>query len=167
MGNCDHQQFQFSIENIENFNDFEEAIDKSIDFEETIKNFNGFEETIGNCQWFWRTPSPLNVFWYSGHCQRWFFNGFWVAQPLVSMVYNGQGPLVKRWNGSNGSNRSTSSIQKLPSCFLLTRSVFHKKGYKGMMWVFGGDLGFTIGIFNLKTINMFLGQAKKRFEINT
>ena len=36
MGNCDHQQFQFSIENIENFNDFEEAIDKSIDFEETI-----------------------------------------------------------------------------------------------------------------------------------
>ena len=36
MGNCEHQQFQFSIENIENFNDFEEAIDKSIDFEETI-----------------------------------------------------------------------------------------------------------------------------------
>ena len=100
-------QFQFSIENIENFNDFEEAIDKSIDFEETIKNFNGFEETIGNFQWFWRTPSPLNVFWYSGHCQRWFFNGFWVAQPLVSMVYDGQGPLMKQWNGFNGSNRST------------------------------------------------------------
>ena len=62
MGNCDHQQFQFSIENIENFNDFEEAIDKSIDFEETIIFFNGFEETIGNCHWFWRAPSPLNVF---------------------------------------------------------------------------------------------------------
>ena len=109
MGNCDHQQFQFSVENIENFSDFEETIDKSNDFEETIENFNGFEETIENVQWFWRTPSPLNVFWYSDHCQRWFFNGFWVAQPLVSMVFDGEGPLIKRWNGFNESNRSNSS----------------------------------------------------------
>ena len=36
MGNCDHQQFQFSIENIENFNDFEETIEKPNDFEEAI-----------------------------------------------------------------------------------------------------------------------------------
>ena len=107
MGNCYHQQFQFSVENIDNFNDFDETIDISNDFEETIENFNGFEETIENFQWFWRTPSPLNVFWYSDHCQRWFFNGFWVVQPLVSMVFDGQGPLVKRWNGFNGSNRST------------------------------------------------------------
>ena len=107
MGNCYHQQFQFSVENIDNFNDFDETIDISNDFEETIENFNGFEETIENFQWFWRTPSPLNVFWYSDHCQRWFFNGFWVAQPLVSMVFDGQGPLVKRWNGFNGSNRSS------------------------------------------------------------
>ena len=106
MGNCYHQQFQFSVENIENFNDFDETIDISNDFEETIENFNGFEETIENFQWFWRTPSPLNVFWYSDHCQQWFFNGFWVAQPLVSMVFDGQGPLVKRWNGFNGSPRS-------------------------------------------------------------
>ena len=117
MGNCDHQQFQFSIENIENFNDFEETIDKSNDFEETIENFNSFEETIDNFQWFWRTPSPLNVFWYSGHCQRWFFNGFWVAQPLVSMVYDGQGPLVKRWNGFNGSNRSNHNSDMLTTSF--------------------------------------------------
>ena len=48
MGNCDHQQCQFSIENIENFNDFGETIDKFDDFEETIDNFNGFEETIEN-----------------------------------------------------------------------------------------------------------------------
>ena len=33
------------------------------------------------------------------------FNGFG-GQPLVSMVFNGQGPLFKRWNGFNGSNRS-------------------------------------------------------------
>ena len=54
MGNCDHQQFQFSIENIENFNDFEEAIDKSIDLKRPLKIsmvlkrplkiFNGFGE---------------------------------------------------------------------------------------------------------------------------
>ena len=30
MGNCDHQQFQFSVENIENFKDLEETIEKSV-----------------------------------------------------------------------------------------------------------------------------------------
>ena len=60
-------EFQFSVENIDNFNDFDETIDISNDFEETIENFNGFEETIENFQWFWRTPSPLNVFWYADH----------------------------------------------------------------------------------------------------
>ena len=45
MGNCDHQQFQFSVENIENFNDFEVTIDQFNNFEETIEHFNGFEET--------------------------------------------------------------------------------------------------------------------------
>ena len=39
MGNCYHQQFQFSVENIDNFNDFDETIDISNDFEETIENF--------------------------------------------------------------------------------------------------------------------------------
>ena len=62
-----HQQFQFSVENIENFNDFDETIDISNDFEETIENFNGFEEIIENFQWFGRTQSPLNVFWYADH----------------------------------------------------------------------------------------------------
>ena len=75
-----------------------------------LKTFNGYEETIENFQWFWRTSLPLNVFWYSDHCQRWFFNGFWVAQPLASMVFDGQGPLVKLWNGFNGSNRSSASV---------------------------------------------------------
>ena len=115
MGNCYHQQFQFSVENIDNFNDFDETIDISNDFEETIENFNGFEETIENFQWFWRTPSPLNVFWYADHWQRWFFNGFGVVQPLVSMVFDGQGPLVKRWNGFNGSNRSTAARRSCSS----------------------------------------------------
>ena len=43
-----NQQFQFSVENSGNFNDFEETIDISNDFEETIENFNGFEESIEN-----------------------------------------------------------------------------------------------------------------------
>ena len=143
MGNCDHQQFQFSIENIENFNDFEEAIDKSIDFEETIIFFNGFEETIGNCHWFWRAPSPLNVFWYSGYCYWWFFNGFWVAQLLVSMAFNGQIPLVKRWNGFDGPLRSTLYHTEIsipnpipcipltpPRCYIYLRCVLEKKRMK-------------------------------------
>ena len=54
MGNCYHQQFQFSVENIDNFNDFDETIDISNDFEETIENFNGFEETIENCEFCFR-----------------------------------------------------------------------------------------------------------------
>merc|ERR1711989_41232 len=53
---------KFSVENIENFNDFEETIDKFNDFEETIETFNGFQKTIEFIQWFWRTLSPLNVF---------------------------------------------------------------------------------------------------------
>merc|ERR1711989_65014 len=53
---------KFSVENIENFNDFEETIDKFNDFEETIETFNGFKKTIEFIQWFWRTLSPLNVF---------------------------------------------------------------------------------------------------------
>ena len=36
-----------TVENIENFNDFEKTIDKFNDFEETIETFNGYEETIG------------------------------------------------------------------------------------------------------------------------
>ena len=68
-----------------------------------IVNFNGFEETIANFQWFLRRPSPLHVFWRSDHWHQWFFNGFWILLPLLSMVFNGSGPLVKRWNGFNGS----------------------------------------------------------------
>ena len=34
--------FWFSLENIENANDFEENIENVNDFKETIENFNGF-----------------------------------------------------------------------------------------------------------------------------
>ena len=68
-----------------------------------IVNFNGFEETIANFQWFLRRPSPLHVFWRSDHWHQWFFNGFWILLPLLSMVFDGSGPLVKQCNGFNGS----------------------------------------------------------------
>ena len=61
----------------------------------------------------------IKCFWYSDHCQQWFFNGFGVAPPLVSMVFDGQGPLVKRWNGFNGSNRSSAVYFSWSTIFLV------------------------------------------------
>ena len=68
-------------------------------FKETIVKFNGFEETIVNFQWFLRRPSPLNVFWRSDHCHQWFFDGFFIFLPSLSMVFDGSGPLVKQFDG--------------------------------------------------------------------
>ena len=82
-----------------------------------IVNFNGFEETIADFQWFLRRPSPLNVFWRSDHCHQWFFNGFFILLPLLSMVFDGSGPLVKRCDGFNGSLWSTRMSR---SIFILT-----------------------------------------------
>ena len=56
-----------------------------------IVNFNGFEETIADFQWFLRRPSPLNVFWRSDHCHQWFFNGFLILLPSLSMFFDGSG----------------------------------------------------------------------------
>ena len=38
------------------------------------------------------------------------FNGFGVAQPFVTMVFVGQGSLVKQWNFFNGSLRSSKKV---------------------------------------------------------
>ena len=64
---------------------------------------NGFEETIANFQWFLRRPSPLNVFGRSDHCHQWFYDGFLMLLPSLSMVFDGSGPLVKRCDGFDGS----------------------------------------------------------------
>ena len=61
------------------------------------------EETIANFQWFWRRPSPLNVFGRSDHCHQWFYDGFLMLLPSLSMVFDGSGPLVKRCDGFDGS----------------------------------------------------------------
>ena len=55
--------------------------------------------TIAKFQWFSKAPSPLNGMVWDNHWVQWFFNGFGVRQPLVSMVYDGCPPLVQRWNG--------------------------------------------------------------------
>ena len=33
------------------------------------------------------------------HWDQWIPDGFWVRQPLVTMVFDGCAPLVPRWNG--------------------------------------------------------------------
>ena len=55
--------------------------------------------TIAKFQWFSKAPSPLNGMVWDNHWVQWFFDGFGVTQPLVSMVYDGCPPLVQRWNG--------------------------------------------------------------------
>ena len=42
-------------------------------------------------------------------CFQWFFDGVGVIQPLVSMVFNGYGPLVQQCDGFNGSFTSKLS----------------------------------------------------------
>ena len=104
-GNCDHKKDPFFLENTVDLIDltFEETIGRFNGFQETIEHFNGFEETIGNFQWFLRRPSPLNVFGRSDHCHQWFYDGFLMLLPSLSMVFDGSGPLVKRCDGFDGS----------------------------------------------------------------
>ena len=59
---------------------------------------------------FWVTqPSPLTDFQPPDHCFQWFFDGFGVIEPMVSMVFNGYGPFVQQCDGFNGSFTSKLS----------------------------------------------------------
>ena len=62
--------------------------------------------TIANFQWFSKLPSPLNGMVEGSHWDQWFYDGFGVRQPLVSMVFDGCAPLVRRWNGYVPSSKS-------------------------------------------------------------
>ncbi len=55
--------------------------------------------TIANFQWFSMLPSPLNGMVEGNHWDQWFSDGFGVRQPLITMVFDGCAPLVRRWNG--------------------------------------------------------------------
>ena len=50
--------------------------------------------TIAKFQWFSKAPSPLNGMVRGNHWVQWFFDGFEVRQPLVSMVFDCCLPLV-------------------------------------------------------------------------
>ena len=63
--------------------------------------------TIANFQWFSKLPSPLNGMVEGNHWDQWFSDGFGVRQPLVTMVFDGFAPLVRRWNGYVPSSKST------------------------------------------------------------
>ena len=51
-------------------------------------------------------PSPLNGMVEGNHWDKWFSDGFGVRQPLVTMVFDGCAPLVRRWNGYVPSSKS-------------------------------------------------------------
>jgi len=44
----------------------------------------------------------------SDHCHQWFYDGFLMLLPSLSMVFDGSGPLVKRCDGFDGSLWSKS-----------------------------------------------------------
>ena len=69
--------------------------------------------TIANFQWFSKLPSPLNGMVEGNHWDQWFSNGFGVRQPLVTMVFDGCAPLVRRWNGYVPSSKSKPVSVKL------------------------------------------------------
>ena len=52
------------------------------------------------------------------HWDQWFSDGFGVRQPLVTMVFDGCAPLVRRWNGYVPSSKSnlSSANKKVVAC---------------------------------------------------
>ena len=67
--------------------------------------------TIANFQWFSKLPSPLNGMVEGNHWDQWFSDGFGIRQPLVTMVFDGCAPLVRRWNGYVPSSKSSCDSQ--------------------------------------------------------
>ena len=92
-------------------------------FADWRQNQNCFEllrphfATIAKFQWFSKAPSPLNGMVWDNHWVQWFFDGFGVRQPLVSMVYDGCPPLVRRWNGYIPSLKSWVRCGATPLLF--------------------------------------------------
>ena len=74
--------------------------------------------TIANFQWFSKLPSPLNGMVEGNHWDQWFSDGFGVRQPLVTMVFDGCAPLVRRWNGYVPSLKSIAQLGGRGRCNL-------------------------------------------------
>ena len=83
--------------------------------------------TIANFQWFSKLPSPLNGMVEGNHWDQWFSDGFGVRQPLVTMVFDGCAPLVRRWNGYVPSLKSIPVVASFfPLFFLGTFPIWFK-----------------------------------------
>ena len=52
---------------------------------------------------FWGDHHHWMFFGRSDHCHQWFYDGFLMLLPSLSMVFDGSGPLVKRCDGFDGS----------------------------------------------------------------
>ena len=65
-----------------------------------------------------KVPSPLNVMVEGNHWDQWFSNGFGARQPLVTMVFDGFAPLVRRWNGYVPSLKSREDYGEILVDFL-------------------------------------------------
>ena len=61
------------------------------------------------------------------HWYQWFFDGFEVRRPLVSMVYNGFPPLVQRWNGCLPSLKSNWNVDQVGFICLRLQADFKRK----------------------------------------
>ena len=52
----------------------------------------------------------------SDQCHQWFYDGFLMLLPSLSMVFDGSGPLVKRCDGFDGSlwsnNRTSKKVEE-------------------------------------------------------
>ena len=64
----------------------------------------------------------------SDHCHQWFYDGFLMLLPSLSMVFDGFGPLVKRCDGFDGSLWSTESFDHPFILFPQSRTAVHFQG---------------------------------------
>ena len=49
----------------------------------------------------------------SDHCHQWFYDGFLMLLPSLSMVFDGSGPLAKRCDGFDGSLWSNVDLERV------------------------------------------------------
>ena len=76
---------------------------------------------------FWGDHHHWMFFGRSDHCHQWFYDGFLMLLPSLSMVFDGSWPLVKRCDGFDGSLWSTphlASSSSLPNLSVIEAKSF-------------------------------------------
>ena len=77
---------------------------------------------------FWGDHHLWMFFGRSDHCHQWFYDGFLMLLPSLSMVFNGSGPLVKRCDGFDGSLWSSDGDGGVVSVALSLHPRFPRRG---------------------------------------